>query len=71
MWSDVFQANKEPLVQVLDQYLEKLETLKQLIESGEASQIKDLLSRAKLARDHFSNIQAIARSEGGPDEKND
>jgi 3-phosphoshikimate 1-carboxyvinyltransferase len=71
MWSDIFQTNKEPLVQVLDQYLEKLETLKLLIESGEAGQIKELLSRAKLARDHFSNIQAIARSESGPDEKND
>ncbi|HIL83228.1 MAG TPA: prephenate dehydrogenase/arogenate dehydrogenase family protein, partial [Pseudomonadales bacterium] len=62
MWSDIFQANREPLVQALDQYLLKLETLKQLIESGEADQIKDLLSRAKVARDHFSNIQAIARS---------
>lgn len=68
MWSDIFQANKEPLVQVLDQYLLKLETLKQLIESGEADQIKVLLSRAKVARDHFSNIQAIARSKSGPDE---
>ena len=67
MWSDIFQANKEPLVQVLDQYLLKLETLKQLIESGEADQIKDLLSRAKVARDHFSNIQAIVRSKSGPD----
>jgi len=66
MWSDIFQANKEPLVQALDQYLLKLETLKQLIESGEADQIKDLLSRAKVARDHFSDIQAIARSKRGP-----
>jgi 3-phosphoshikimate 1-carboxyvinyltransferase len=65
MWSDIFQANKEPLVQVLDQYLLKLETLKQLIESGEADQIKVLLSRAKVARDHFSNIQAIARKKNG------
>ena len=62
MWSDVFQANKAPLVQVLDQYLLKLEMLKQLIESGDVDQIKDLLSRAKTARDHFSNIQAIAHS---------
>ena len=66
MWSDIFQANREPLVQVLDQYLLKLETLKQLIKSGEADQIKDLLSRAKVARDHFSNIQAIARKKNGP-----
>ncbi|MFP6802645.1 MAG: prephenate dehydrogenase/arogenate dehydrogenase family protein [Pseudomonadales bacterium] len=66
MWSDIFQANKEPLVQALDQYLLKLETLKQLIESGEADQIKDLLSRAKVARDHFSNIQVIAQSKSGP-----
>ncbi|MBT6582749.1 MAG: prephenate dehydrogenase/arogenate dehydrogenase family protein [Gammaproteobacteria bacterium] len=69
MWSDIFEANKEPLVQVLDQYLLKLETLKQLIESGEADQIKDVLSRAKVARDHFSNIQAIARSKSGPRQK--
>jgi len=69
MWSDIFQANKEPLVQALDQYLLKLETLKQLIESGEADQIKDLLSRAKVARDHFSDIQVIDRSKSGPDKK--
>jgi len=69
MWSDIFEANKEPLVQVLDQYLLKLETLKQLIESGEADQIKDVLIRAKVARDHFSNIQAIARSKSGPSKK--
>ena len=62
MWSDIFQANKEPLVQVLDQYLLKLETLKQLIESGDAEQIKDLLGRAKVARDHFSNIHAKPRT---------
>jgi prephenate dehydrogenase len=70
MWSDVFQANKEPLVQVLDQYLLELETLKQLIESGDADQVKDLLSRAKVARDHFSNIQAKARTKT-PRTKND
>ena len=62
MWSDVFQANKGPLVQVLDQYLLKVEMLKQLIESGDAAEVKDLLIRAKVARDHFSNIQTIARS---------
>ena len=63
MWNDVFQANKGPLVQVLDQYLLKLELLKQLIESGDDDEIKGLLVRAKVARDHFSNIQAIARAE--------
>jgi cyclohexadieny/prephenate dehydrogenase / 3-phosphoshikimate 1-carboxyvinyltransferase len=67
MWSDVFQANKAPLVKVLDQYLLKLETLKQLIESGDTDQIKDLLTRAKVARDHFSNIQANARTQKDPD----
>jgi 3-phosphoshikimate 1-carboxyvinyltransferase len=61
MWSDVFQANKEPLLQVLDQFLLKLEILKQLIESENADEIKNLLVRAKKARDHFSNIQARAR----------
>jgi hypothetical protein len=43
-------------------YLSKLEMLKQLIESGDAEEIKGLLIRAKVARDHFSNIQAIART---------
>ena len=62
MWSDVFQANKGPLVQVLDQYLLKLEMLKQLIESGDAEEVKDLLIRAKVARDHFSDIQSIAQT---------
>ena len=62
MWSDVFQANKGPLVQVLDQYLVKLEMLKKLIESGDVNEVKDLLIRSKVARDHFSDIQAMART---------
>jgi hypothetical protein len=47
---------------VLDQYLLKLEMLKQLIESGDAEEVKDLLIRAKVARDHFSDIQSIAQT---------
>jgi prephenate dehydrogenase len=62
MWSDVFQANKGPLMRVLDQYLLKLEMMKQLIEYGDADEVKDLLIRAKVARDHFSDIQSIART---------
>ena len=57
MWSDVFASNKESLVPVLDHYLSKLEHLKQLIESGDVLEVKELLVRAKTARDHFSNIQ--------------
>ena len=73
MWSDIFTANKAPLVEVLDQYLVKLESLKRLIESGEAGEIKALLTRAKVARDHFSGLQAkpssgetVSRRSGHP-----
>jgi hypothetical protein len=40
----------------------KLEMMKQLIEYGDADEVKDLLIRAKVARDHFSDIQSIART---------
>jgi prephenate dehydrogenase len=69
MWSDVFQANKGPLVHVLDQYLLKLEMLKQLIESGDVNEVKDLLIRSKVARDHFSDIQAMALTKKGSDQR--
>jgi hypothetical protein len=36
--------------------------LKELIESGDADELKDLLIRAKVARDHFSDIQGIAQT---------
>jgi prephenate dehydrogenase len=62
MWSDVFESNKEPLVKALDHYLSKLEHLKQLIESGDLLEVKEVLVRAKTARDNFSNIQTTTEA---------
>ena len=62
MWSDVFESNKGPLVKALDHYLSKLEHLKQLIESGDLLEVKEVLVRAKTARDNFSNIQTTTEA---------
>lgn len=57
MWRDVFDANREPVIKVLDRYMEDLTALRGMIESGEFEALKAVFERAKSARDHFSHLQ--------------
>lgn len=56
MWRDIFMSNREPLLAILDQYTRELGELRQVIESNNATELFERLSRSKAARDHFSQI---------------
>jgi prephenate dehydrogenase len=56
MWGDIFESNREPLINILDQYLEQLLALKGRIEDGKIDEVFEVLERAKHARDHFSQV---------------
>ena len=56
MWRDIFHSNKQPLLAVLDRYLDKLAELKLLIEADKTDDLFTLLERAKFARDHFGQL---------------
>lgn len=61
MWSDIFQANRVPLLNTLDRYLGELARLRELISSGDGDAMKEVFTRAKAARDHFSSIDRSRR----------
>ena len=56
MWRDIFLTNAEPIVEILDRYVEEVASLRQLISEGGGEQLEAILARAKAARDHFSEI---------------
>lgn len=58
MWRDIFSANKDELLKTLDLFSEDLTKLRTLIEQEDSTGLMGVLTRAKAARDHFSNILA-------------
>jgi len=51
MWRDICTYNQEAILEMTSRYREKLESLEQLIESGDAEGMFELFSRAKTIRD--------------------
>lgn len=58
MWRDIFTANREHLLATLDLFNADLIKLRAAIESDDQTTLMGVLTRAKSARDHFSNILA-------------
>ncbi len=56
MWRDIFSANREQLLATLDLFSRDLSFLRNAIADGDTTQVVGVLTRAKAARDHFSNI---------------
>jgi prephenate dehydrogenase len=56
MWSDIFQANRKPLLEILDRYMAELGKLRALVSEEDGDAMKEVFIRAKAARDHFSSI---------------
>ncbi len=56
MWSDIFQANRAPLLEILDRYMTELGKLRELVSAEDGEAMKEVFARAKTARDHFSSI---------------
>lgn len=58
MWHDIFLANRDALLHVLDTFRADLDMLRNAVDSSDGTHLLGVLSRAKVAREHFSKILA-------------
>lgn len=58
MWRDIFLANQDAVLRSLDAFTRDLGRLRAAIEEGDAKSLLGVFTRAKSAREHFSNILA-------------
>ena len=63
MWRDIFLANQAPVLEFLDAYLDELVALRKSLADGDGEQLATVFTRAKAARDHFSDLDKKRRSE--------
>lgn len=56
MWHDIFNANNEALVNVLDKFIHDLSELRSAIDNQKSVYMLETFTRAKEARDHFSKL---------------
>ncbi|MDA1118381.1 MAG: prephenate dehydrogenase/arogenate dehydrogenase family protein [Proteobacteria bacterium] len=55
MWRDICVANREPLLAELERYAAKLQTLRPLLERGDAVALEKLFAEARAARERWLN----------------
>ncbi|QEY58685.1 bifunctional prephenate dehydrogenase/3-phosphoshikimate 1-carboxyvinyltransferase [Pseudomonas sp. C27(2019)] len=58
MWHDIFLANRDAVLQQLDQYREDLDALRNAIAKEDGRHLLGVFTRARVAREHFSTILA-------------
>ena len=58
MWHDIFLANREAVLQQLDQYRDDLDALRNAIAEEDGRHLLGVFTRARVAREHFSTILA-------------
>ncbi|MFT7185236.1 MAG: 3-phosphoshikimate 1-carboxyvinyltransferase [Pseudohongiellaceae bacterium] len=56
MWHDIFLANHDALLKVLDHFTQDLDMLRKAIESRDSQTLLGVFTRAKSAREHFTKI---------------
>jgi len=56
MWRDIFSANRQAVLGILDKFLVDLQDIRGLIDRGEMQTLSEKLARAKEARDYFSSL---------------
>ena len=56
MWHDIFLANQDALLKVLDHFNEDLNSLRAAIENKDSQRLLGVFTRAKVAREHFTKI---------------
>ena len=56
MWHDIFNCNKQSLLQVLDEYTADLLELRKAIKADDELVIKQVLGEAKTAREYFTQV---------------
>ncbi|PXF31320.1 hypothetical protein WH50_10345 [Pokkaliibacter plantistimulans] len=58
MWHDVFLANRDAVLEVLDRFTDGLSQLRTAVDQGDGVTMLGVFTRAKAAREHFSRILA-------------
>lgn len=58
MWHDIFLANRDAVLQQLDQFRGDLDVLREAIVEGDGHHLLGVFTRARVAREHFSTILA-------------
>lgn len=56
MWRDIFRTNRDPVLEVLDRFRDRLDELRDMIEFGKSDELSNVFARSKSARDHFSRL---------------
>ena len=56
MWHDIFLANQDALLKVLDHFSQDLNHLRKAIEDKDSQHLLGVFTRAKAAREHFTKI---------------
>ncbi len=56
MWHDIFLANRDATLKVLDEFTDGVDRLRHAIDQGDGPALLGVFTRAKSARDHFSKI---------------
>ena len=58
MWHDIFLANREAVLRILDTFRSDLDALRDAVDAGDGHQLLGVFTRARVAREHFSKILA-------------
>lgn len=56
MWRDIMLANRESVLSAIDLFSENLAQLRQAVDKSDGAKLHGIFSRAKAARDHFTEI---------------
>lgn len=56
MWHDIMQANRDAILQAIDLFQTNLGQLRNAVEQGDSDALLSTFSRAKTARDHFTQL---------------
>lgn len=56
MWRDIFKANRDAVLEILDKFTHDLSHIRDLIEKDELEALSEKFAKAKEARDYFSSI---------------
>lgn len=56
MWRDIFMANRDSVLEMLEHFNRDLDQLREAIEQADGQRLLKVFTRAKAARDHFSRL---------------
>ncbi|CBL44611.1 3-phosphoshikimate 1-carboxyvinyltransferase [gamma proteobacterium HdN1] len=58
MWHDIFVANRDSVLGALDHFSRGLEAMRRAVEAQDSQALLGIMTRAKVARDHFTKMLA-------------